>query len=148
MVYTRSSKRNAFKIIENLEFQNIQLQKENNKLDKKNRVLEEEKIKLIKKYEPTNHKRAVNLILDLLLKFPKLYHEDTYSIQQNIYQSIVNNLCDNYCDITGFWKTAALGTRTTLSDDPNYCLEELINGKIFKKFTELHNKFIATKTKY
>ena len=100
MVYTRSSKRNILKIIENLESQNIQLQKENGFLDKKNRVLEEEKIKLIDKYEPTTTKGAVNLILDLIPiidhSYYQRYNSSIRDVISNLYYFIKLELCSDY----------------------------------------------------
>jgi len=92
-----------------------------------------------------NTKVGVNLILDILLKFPQIYHRNMVTFQQDIYQIIVGNLCDNYKDIT---------ERFTINsypeDSPHYHVKEeqikyIKNGTTLKKFTELHDKYIAKK---
>jgi hypothetical protein len=163
MVYTRSSKRNALKIIESLETQNNKLKNKNNILETKNSELEEEvarlmeeKNKLIKKYEPTSVKGAVNRILDLVSMFPECYHEwpSHKSFYDYIYHHIAHDLQLDYECIIDWYTT----NDERYNCNKNYnCyynilteeeIESLKNGIIFKKYTEFYNKHTSTKPPY
>jgi len=159
MVYTRSSKRNALKIIESLDTQNNKLKNKNDILETKNSELEEEvarlkeeKNKLIKKYEPTSTKGAVDIILDLLSICPEnllSYSDDTrlyYDIYSDIYYNIVNNLQLHYEFIFNWWDTNDKSFRRFRPSEKE--IETVKNGIIFKKYTEFYNMCTSRKKQY
>jgi DNA-binding transcriptional MerR regulator len=89
-----------------------------------------------------NSKVGANLILDILLKFPQVYHKKNVEFHQNIYQTIVANLCDNYEYVNRMWTTNDLDENKHLTEED---INLIKNGTIFKKFTELRDKYIAKK---